>query len=258
MPPATLYGMTFDTHEHTNRCWWSPDQAAWVCQPDPAPQGDQTLVDVRDMIVVHTAMLREFRLAPAAVRRTTPGDRKQARAVTAHLRFVCDMLHHHHAGEDELLWPKLRARTSAAAGAVIDDVEAQHTDIDAALREVTALLDTWAVQPDVGSADQLGAHLDKLHALLRDHLDLEERALLPLAASVLTDTEWHAIGAAAAASMPKPLLALAFGMFAYEGDPAVIATMLQAAPPVPRMLLPRIAPRLYARRCQTIHGTARP
>jgi hypothetical protein len=29
---------------------------------------DRPLVDVRDMIVVHTAMLREFRLAAAAVR----------------------------------------------------------------------------------------------------------------------------------------------------------------------------------------------
>ena len=76
---------------------------------------ERALVDVRDMIVVHTAMLREFRLAPAAVRRTLPGDRSRARAVAGHVRFLCDLLHHHHEGEDELLWPTLRSRTPPSA-----------------------------------------------------------------------------------------------------------------------------------------------
>ena len=58
--------------------------------------------------------------------------------------------------------------------------------------------------------------------------------------------------------MPKPALALAFGMFTYEGDPVVLRAMLASAPLVPRTLLPLIAPRLYARRARRIHGTARP
>ncbi|TKA11242.1 hypothetical protein [Actinacidiphila oryziradicis] len=32
-------------------------------------------------------------------------------AVASHARKVHDMPHHHHAGEDELLWSKLSART---------------------------------------------------------------------------------------------------------------------------------------------------
>ena len=257
---------SIDHHEHTNRCWWNPDEARWVCREEaPTPDRaaartgpDRALVDVRDMIVVHTAMLREFRLAAAAVTRTPPGDRRQVRAVAGHLRFLCDMLHHHHDGEDALLWPKLRQRTPRSAGRLIDGVEAQHRDLDAAVQRVQDLRDAWSGQPDVTHRDRLAAELDKLHALLSDHLDLEERALLPLAASALTVEEWHAIGDAAVAAMPKAALPLAFGMFAYEGDPAVLRDMLETAPPLPRKLLPLIAPRVYARRARRIHGTARP
>ncbi len=257
--------MTNDTHQHTTRCWWSPDQARWVCRGsmpcDIASVDlavDLPLVDVRDMIVVHTAMLREFRLAPAAVTRTPPGDRKQARVVAGHLRFLCDMLHHHHAGEDELLWPKLRERTPGASGRVIEEVEAQHRDIDAALTVVEQVRDAWPAQARATDRDLLAAHLDRLYASLSDHLDLEERELLPLAAGALTEAEWNAIGEAAVAAMPKPARVLAFGMFAYEGDPAVLRGMLKTAPPPARIVLPHVAPRAYARRARRIHGTPRP
>jgi hemerythrin-like domain-containing protein len=242
------------THTHSRSCWWNPEHARWVCgQPAEAP-----LVDVRDMIVVHTAMLREFRLAPAAVRRVPPGSTKRARAVERHLAFVCDMLHHHHQGEDELLWPLLRARVPAAAQAFIDQVESQHVDIDAALSTVTDARAVWVRSSDRRNCDALATALEQLYLLLKAHLDLEESAVLPLAASVLTEAEWAAVGEAGAASMPKSALVLAIGMFAYEGDPAVLRAMLSHAPAVPRRLIPRIGPRVYAHRAQQVHGTPRP
>lgn len=241
------------THTHTNRCWWHPEQARWVC-----PGAEKPLVDVRDMIVVHTAMLREFRLAPAAVRRVAPGATKRAAAVEGHLAFVCEMLHHHHQGEDELLWPLLRDRVPATAAALIDEVESQHLGIDAALTGVAAARERWVRQPDEAAGEALATALEALYGLLKTHLELEETAVLPLAASVLSEAEWGAIGAAAAAAMPKPALVLAIGMFAYEGDPEVLRAMLSHAPAVPRFLVPRIGPRVYARRARQVHGTARP
>lgn len=258
--------MMSDTHRHANGCWFNPDHARWVCRngsltSDGAPADavpDRPLVDVRDMIVVHTAMLREFRLAPAAVTRTTPGDRKKARAVARHIRFLCDMLHHHHAGEDQLLWPKLRERTPQASGRIIDEAEVQHREIDAALQGVQKTQHTWAARPDATNRAHLAEHLEQLHLLLGSHLDLEERALLPLAASALTVNEWRAIGDAAVAAMSKPALVLAFGMFAYEGDVTVLRDMLKTAPPPARFMLPRVASRAYARRARSIHATPRP
>lgn len=251
------------THVHDRSCFWAPDRATWVCAAPaadaaPGPTVDDDLVDVRDMVVVHTALLREFRLAAPAVVRTTPGDRKRAATVDDHLQFVCDLLHHHHEGEDELLWPVLRPRVGTEAQAVIDAAEEQHAGLDAALGRVGAARSSWRAEPSAAHRDVLAAALQELHGLLAEHLELEERALLPLAAAGLTHAEWHALGASAVAALPKPVLPLVFGMFAYEGDPAVLRAMLAPAPALPRMLIPRIAPRAYARRAARVHGTRRP
>lgn len=221
-------------------------------------ESDQPLVDVRDMIVVHTAMLRELRLAPSAVVRVSPGDVKQAGVVDRHLGFVAALLHHHHEGEDELLWPKLRERVTAETVAVLDAVESQHIGIDACLGRLATARAEWATTAEAGPRDVLVAELAVMHGLLAEHLDFEEQAVLPLAAALLSEAEWNAVGEAAVAAMPKPDLALAFGMFAYEGDPEVLRAMLHSAPAVPRYLLPKIAPLLYRRRARQVYGTPAP
>jgi hemerythrin-like domain-containing protein len=178
--------MPHELHEHSHR---RSDEARWTCPPDPA--AGQPPLDVRDMIVVHTALLREFRLAPAAVTRVPAGDRRRAATVSGHLGFLCDLLHHHHQGEDELLWPTLRSRVPAAAGRLIDDAEAQHHGIDDALRRVQELRTGWTADPSTERGAKLATQLENLHALLGKHLDFEERALLPLAASTFTEQEWR-------------------------------------------------------------------
>jgi hemerythrin-like domain-containing protein len=252
--------MTSDTHEHTQNCWWHPLEARWVCHPATAPATVPAppLVDVRDMVVVHTALLREIRLAPAAVDRVPAGDTRRAAAVDRHLGLVCELLHHHHEGEDEMLWPKVRARVAAPARAVLDTADAQHAGIEQSLGRLGAARTAWVATASADARETLATELGVMYRRLAEHLDFEERAVLPLAASVLTEPEWHAVGEAAVAALPKPVLPLVFGMFAYEGDPAVLKLMLSAAPAVPRFVLPKIAPRVYARRAKAVHGTARP
>jgi hemerythrin-like domain-containing protein len=246
---------TFATdHRHTARCWWNHEQARWVCVPEP----ERPPVDVRDMLVVHTAMLREFRLAPAAVTRVRAGARRRAAAVDRHLGLLCELLHHHHTGEDELLWPVLRERLPVTVVARLEAAEAQHEGIDAALGRVGEARRAWVGRVDDESRDALVDALGELHGLLAEHLDTEERDLLPLAATHLTEAEWQAVGEAGAASVPKSAMPLVFGMFAYEGDPEVVTSMLAAAPALPRTIVSLVAPRIYARRAARIHGTSRP
>ncbi len=66
-------------HRHSATCWWDHQQAAWDCtsgtsaasaSSERADRANGPAVDVRDMLVVHTALLREFRLAPQAVARS--------------------------------------------------------------------------------------------------------------------------------------------------------------------------------------------
>jgi iron-sulfur cluster repair protein YtfE (RIC family) len=210
------------------------------------------------MLVVHAALLREFRLASAAVARVPAGARRQATAVDRHLGLLCDLLHHHHEGEDALLWPVLRTRLEGNAVGLLDAAEAQHAGIEVALRSVATARRQWARTCDTGERQTLVDALRTLYGLLDQHLDAEERTLLPLAAAHLTEAEWQAVAAAGAAAVPKSAMVLVFGMFAYEGDPEVLADMLRSAPALPRVLVPRIAPRAYARRALQVHGTARP
>ncbi len=242
-------------HAHTSRCWWDPDQARWVCPSPLVPPGG---VDVRDMLVVHTAMLRELRLLPAAVAAVPDGDRRSARRVVRHLDLVAGLLHHHHEGEDELLWPVLRPRLTPAEVELLEVAEAQHVAIEAGLAEVDVARRAWVRSAAYVDRDALADALRRLSDLLREHTDAEERHLLPLVSRRLSEAEWHAVGEAGAASVPKKDVALVLGMFAYEGDPEVLASMLASAPPPVRALAPRLGARLYARRALAVHGTARP
>jgi hypothetical protein len=244
-------------HHHSTRCWWDATQARWVC-PRPAPEPERPPVDIRDMLVVHTALLREFRLAPDAVARVPAGARRRAATVDRHLGLLCDLLHHHHAGEDELLWPPLRDRAPARAAALLDVAEAQHAGLDAALERVRDARRSWLGACDPGSREELVDALRTMHGLLAEHLDTEERTLLPLASAHLTEAQWRAVGEAGAAAIAKSQMLLVFGMFAYEGDPEVLATMLAEAPAPVRVVVPHLAPRLYARRAARVHGTPRP
>ena len=229
---------------------------------EPGPlevtETEQPLVDIRDMLVVHTALLREFRLAPDAVRRAATDDHRAVRRVAIHIGFLCDLLHHHHEGEDELLWPPMLQRCSAEVRELIACGEKQHEMLDAALISVREQLAEWHQHPNGDTADALTDALRRLHAELEHHLDFEEQMLLPHAAALMTEQEWHAIGDAAVLAIAKPQLPLVFGMFAYEGDPSVLAGMLAQAPALPRLLMPRIAPRVYARRAAQLYGTTRP
>jgi len=250
-------------HRHTTNCFWSHERGGWVCAmarsgSGTADESDRPLVDVRDMLVVHTALLREFRLAPGAVARVPAGARARAATVDRHLNLLCDLLRHHHTGEDELLWPTLRTRLPAQALAQLDEAEAQHAAIDQALQHVGTSCCSWVERVDADSRDMLVEALQTLHRLLAEHLDAEERTLLPLAAAHLTDPEWRAVGEAGAAAIPKSKMPLVFGMFSYEGDPDVLAGMAKAAPALPRLVVPLIASRVYARRATQVHGTPRP
>lgn len=211
-------------------------------------------VDTRDMVVVHTALLREIRRAPAAVERAAAGRSRRRRARTVrHLRLILDLLEHHHAGEDRLMLPLLRGRISRDELPAVDTGEEQHARIEGLLGDIGGALARWS-GGDHGAAPGLAAMLTALHGALEPHLRGEETDILPLVATHLSVAEWQAVGDAGFRATPKSALVLVFGMFMAEGDPEVLRSMLAAAPAPARVLLPRIAPAVYARRCRAVHG----
>ena len=215
-------------------------------------------VDVREMIVVHTAMLREFRLLPDAVRAVPQGDVRRARPVVDHVRFMLDLLHHHHESEDTLLWPPLRKRATLAEVALIDDGEGQHEELAQVIATTVAALDGWAGTANTEDRATTAAGIERVHNSLEAHLDFEERRLLPLVSTLLTHEEWAAISEVARSAVPPKQRTLALGMFLYEGDPAVVASMMSGAPMLVRKVVSILGRRAYAAHARAMYGTATP
>jgi hemerythrin-like domain-containing protein len=236
-----------------------PAQTIESVEAQQGHAGGQTkLVDIRDMLVLHAALLREFRLAPAAVGRVKPGDRKHAQDVDDYLALICEMLHEHHVGEDTILWPPLRARVSADDHRLLDKAEAQHEDINAALGRVNDARRRWSDRPDQDHGSALTNELQTLYALVNEHLADEERDIVPLAAAYLSESEWRAINNEGPKVLSPKTLLICAGMCCYGTNRELVALVLQVLPPPVRLVVPVIARRKYARLALRVHGTRRP
>ncbi|MFI6340492.1 hemerythrin domain-containing protein [Streptomyces sp. NPDC050535] len=214
------------------------------------------MADVRDMYMVHTMVRRELRLLPQLFRDVDPGDTARAAVVAEHAELLLVGLHLHHEGEDLILWPLLRERSGAQAEEIVPAMEEQHHGIDEALASVSALLPDW--RSTAGNGQELGAACEALLERAVEHMALEEKEILPLAAEHVTDVEWAGLGEHGMGKIPKKDLPLIFGMLMYEADPAVVKVVLSHVPLVARVLLPLVAPRQYAKYAKRVHGTTTP
>jgi hemerythrin-like domain-containing protein len=217
-----------------------------------------TPIDTSEMTTVHSLFRREFRLAGGVVRRVEPGDVRRARVVADHLDLLTRTLHHHHTGEDELVWPRLLERAAEELAPVVRLMEAQHGRVDALIGEIDELRPRFAATADAADRDRLADLLDALHVQLSEHLDAEEERLLPVIGRTLTPEEWHAIGEHGRNSVRKDQRALTLGMFQHDGDPRAIARMLAAAPPPVRWIVPKLSRRAFRKHALRIHGTTTP
>jgi hemerythrin-like domain-containing protein len=215
-------------------------------------------IDTSVMPTVHTFYRREMRLAGGVIRRVADGDVRRATVVAEHLDLVARSLHEHHTAEDELLWPKLLDRVPEELAPIVRLMEAQHGKVDALLSQIGEVRPRWAATAQPADRERLADLFDQLYVHLAEHLDAEEERLLPIAARAVTEAEWEELGARAREHQRRSEMALTFGMIQYEGDPAVMVTMLAEAPAPVRWLVPMLGRRAFRRHALVIHGTATP
>jgi len=224
----------------------------------PRTTSDLQLLDTRQMNVVHSFFRRELRLAGGLVRRVAPDDHRRAKVVGSHLEFLERILHEHHTTEDELLWPLLLERVPHDLAPIVHLMECQHLQVDSLLSRIGVLRPSWQASPDTEMREELSGLYDELYVALAEHLDDEERRLLPLAARCLDQREWNALGERARSDGRRREMALVFGMLQHDGDPEVVAGMLTTAPAPVRLLVPWLARRAFRRHALAVHGTATP
>ncbi len=214
--------------------------------------------DTRDMLVVHGAFRREFRLAPGLVRRTHAGDVDRAKLVADHIALITTFLHLHHNGEDRHLWPMVLRNVDEAAAPVVLLMEAHHEAMSAQMDAIEELRGRFEATAGEAEREELAGACDRLVTLLNEHLDAEEARILPLAAQHISAQEWATLGEEGMGDIPKKQLPLAFGMMTHEGDPEVVAEMIAKAPLLVRLIVPPLARRAFKRYALRVHGTATP
>lgn len=213
--------------------------------------GDRAVPDVHEMIVVHRVFRREFPLLARLIREVPDGDVRRARQVGGHVQLLLTGLHMHHSGEDAVLWPRLLERAAPSAD-LIRTMEVQHARVDRQIGRLEPAVTEW-MSTGSGGPDLAGL-LDELAEALFEHLDLEERAILPLVSEHVTVAEWASLGEHGRGEMSTRQLPLLFGAVLEEVDPTERAGMLRALPLPVRVLLRTVGAWHYRRYITRVRG----
>ena len=171
---------------------------------------DKLGCDTSDMLHIHALFRRAFTDLPGLVRGVDDGDRERMRHVAGHTREVAAALHHHHDGEDLLLWDTLEQRAPACA-LHVGLMRSQHATTAAQLERLEAVLPSWEAAAEAVARDHVADQLDEIRDTLLAHLGQEETQILPTAASVMSQREWNMLHEHGMASIPKDKLLLQLG-----------------------------------------------
>lgn len=188
------------------------------------------LTDTSDMIQLHRVFRESLGAAAPLVGSVPPGDAARAEVVGSYYANVLALLHSHHEGEDELVWPKLVDRAPEDAE-TIRRIAGQHEGVLTALEDAEAKLAVWRPDPQIDSGAQLAASLASLGAELSLHLDEEERVILPIASRHMTPEEWGELPGHGMAHFTGDKIWLVMGLIQEQMRPEQIAMMESHMPP---------------------------
>jgi hemerythrin-like domain-containing protein len=231
------------------------DAAAWAAMT--APSAAQKLCDTSDMVIVHRMFRRECALLPQLVAAVAGGDLARARTVAGHAREVLDMLHHHHVGEDELLWPRLSARTRFHAD-LLARMDSQHQGLAVLLEHAATAFTAWQHAPTAPTSTALTTLLEQLSAGLNEHFDEEEAAVLPIVERVITAAEYQEVGQRGLVSIPLTRRLVVLGYLLEGATPQERRDFLAAIPAPARLAYRLIGARQHRHETTRLRSALHP
>jgi hypothetical protein len=200
------------------------------------------LADVGYTRAMHDALRRDIDRVDAAAR--------AARGTTADLELdwheLRARLERHHRAEDGDLWPILRRRLTASADLhEVDHMFEEHRALS------TAII---AVDRVVTSGSDAAPAIGALRQALRDHLDHEERSVLPLLERHLSRAEWRDFLIAERRKTPWRERPEFLGWVLDDANAADAAAVLSELPPPGRLVYRRIIRPRHAAKHPHRHG----
>ena len=193
-------------------------------EPEAAPRPDTS-----DMYAVHGVFRDCLGAAPTLVGTIAPGDAERVALIANYYENVLSFLEAHHDGEEHLVFPLLRERC-AGNEALIDHMNDQHHEALALLQEARVSLAAWP-GGDAAAQETAQKRLDALCSHLLEHLDQEEREVLPLAAEHLSMEEWGQLPGHGLANFHGDKIWLILGLIRERMTDEQRAAMLEHMPP---------------------------
>jgi hypothetical protein len=173
-----------------------PGQAA-------APEGP---IDLTPMWLMHHAFRRDLAAFVAAAENTPCEDGATWQALHQRWQRFAAVLHHHHSGEDQFIWPVLLEAVDAAGDAAgretLEAMEAEHGEIDPMLERCARGFAAMARRPDEETRSELATCIATTRERLAAHLGHEERDAMVLVQRLLTPEQWHAMDKQIGAGYP--------------------------------------------------------
>lgn len=191
-------------------------------------QAGPPLADTSDMAQLHKVFRNAVNDAPRLIASATDAGRVEL--VATYYDNVLELLHVHHDGEDELLWPKLCERAPAEAQEV-QRIAGQHGDVVSTLAAAQDRLAAWRTAPSPDTAAAATDAVAALGAALLPHLDEEEAYIVPLAAQHIYAPEWGELPGHAMRSFGGDKLWLILGLVREQMRPDQIAMQESKMPP---------------------------
>jgi hemerythrin-like domain-containing protein len=206
-----------------------------------------------DMALIHRIFRRSFAELAELVPTIEPTDDARVRAAAAHLGFMLDGLRNHHTTEDEHVWPVLaeRARPSAT---LVERMEEQHAKLHDGIEDVRRRVAAWLDRPSTECGSALSTAIIDMLQKLEEHLDEEERDVVPLIAQHVTEKEWERAGRSAFDKFTPAQRFIALGQMLEVATPAEAAAMVANLPAPVRMLWALGGKRRYRRYVSSFRG----
>ncbi|MFI5034623.1 MAG: hemerythrin domain-containing protein [Acidimicrobiales bacterium] len=198
------------------------------------------------MKIVHETFRRAYEEAAQLIRANPTPSPARVTFLADHIEFGLNMLHHHHEGEDAILYPLLVERVPDHATRT-EQIDHEHQVVKQSIDSALTACSKWRTAPSDESAEKLASSLDNLNSDLVPHLDNEEREIVPLAAVTVTQEEWDSLAKHGIAAIPGNKKLIAFGMILEPLNPADRAYMLSNLPPPVKVLYRVLGQRAWNR-----------
>jgi hemerythrin-like domain-containing protein len=149
--------------------------------------------DTSDYVIIHRAIRSAGHALAEAARSVSIADRTRLQAFMKYWRGHTGEILSHHGIEDTIFFPALRQRSSQTA-AVLDQLDHEHHRLDHLMEAAEVELGrVVAGAAPTGAVDALR----RLADLMDDHLDLEDREIVPQFVELFSADEYEALTKAA-------------------------------------------------------------